>query len=185
MTRANLDALLPVLEAPDPSDQARDPENEGSPIRRPFVGPLVISYVVEEGDLSRAFERGELAATGADEGQLHERALANLARHVETVGIRLRPHGSMMAVSFDGDLEATLMLYPNLWAHLREEIGDELVVAVPASDVLVVSPVDSPEGIAELRAVVARVWPRDDHALATELFQLDRELWSVWEAPAA
>ncbi len=185
MTRANLDGLLPLLEASASHDEALEPENESSPIRRPFVGPLVISYVVEEGDLGRAFERGELAATGADEKQLHERALANLARHVKTVGIRLRPHGSMMAVSFDGDLEATLMLYPTLWTHLRDEFADELVVAVPARDVLVVSPVDSPQGIAELRAVVARVWPRDDHPLATELFQLDRERWSVWEAPAA
>jgi uncharacterized protein YtpQ (UPF0354 family) len=185
VTRANLDGLLPLLEAPASHDETPESEKEGGPIRRPFVGPLVISYIVEEGDLGRAFERRELAASGADENQLHERALANLARHVKTVGIRLRSHGSMMAVSFDGDLEATLMLYPTLWTHLRDEIGDELVVAVPARDVLVVSPGDSREGIAELHAVIERVWPRDDHPLTTELFQLDRERWRVWEAPVA
>jgi uncharacterized protein YtpQ (UPF0354 family) len=81
-------------------------------------------------------------------------------------------------------LEATLMLYPTLWAQLCEEMGDDLVVAVPARDVLAVSPIDSPEGIAELRAVVQRVWPRDDHPLTTELFQFGSGQWRVWERPS-
>jgi uncharacterized protein YtpQ (UPF0354 family) len=183
MTLDRLGGVLPVLGAP----AARGPNSldEGSAIRRPFVGPLVTAYVVEEGDLARTLERRDLAASGMDERQLHERALQNLAKHVETVGIRLRPYGSIMAVLFDGDLEATLMLYEPLWNHLCDEFADELVVAVPARDVLVASPADSPEGLAELRAVVARVWPRDDHPLTPEMFRLGREPWGVWSSPAA
>jgi hypothetical protein len=90
----------------------------------------------------------------------------------------------MMAVLFDGDMEATLMLYPTLWAQLGEEMGDDLLVAVPARDVLAVSPLDSPEGIAELHAVIERVWPKDDHPLTTELFQFGEGGWRLWEAPS-
>ena len=124
-----------------------------------------ISYIVDEGDSDRALRHRDLLATGLDETRIHEQAIANFARHVKAVGIRPRLHGSMMTVAFDGDLEATLMLYPPLWAELSENMGDELVVAVPARDVLAVSPLDSPEGIVELQAVVKRVWPRDDHPL--------------------
>jgi uncharacterized protein YtpQ (UPF0354 family) len=182
MALDRLDGVLPVLEAP----AARVPNSPGggAPIHRPFVGQLVTAYVVEEGDLTRTLERRELAAARMDEKELHARALENLAKHVETIGIRLRPYGSIMAVLFDGDLEATLMLYEPLWSHLCEEFADELVVAVPARDVLVASPADSPAGLAELGAVVARVWPRDDHPLTSELFRIGTEPWGVWSSPA-
>jgi hypothetical protein len=58
-------------------------------------------------------------------------------------------------------------------------------VAVPARDVLAVSPLDSREGIAELQAVIERVWPKDDHPLTTELFQFGAEGWRLWEAPSS
>ena len=177
--------LLPSLEAvPDGDPAILAPSADGSGfLLRPFVGPLVISYIVDEGDSDRALRHRDLLAIGLDEQtELHEQAIANLAGHVKTVGIRPRLHGSMMTVAFDGDLEATLMLYPPLWAQLSENMGDELVVAVPARDVLAVSPLDSPEGIVELQAVVKRVWPRDDHPLTTELFLFSEGNWSIWKA---
>src|SRR5438309_151438 len=109
MTFDRLDGVLPVLEAPAAS-RVPNSLGEGAAIHRPFVGQLVTAYVVEEGDLARTLERRELVAARMDEKELHARALGNLAKHVETVGIRLRPYGSIMAVLFDGDLEATLML---------------------------------------------------------------------------
>src|SRR5689334_6074456 len=147
MAHDDLDDLLPVLRVADELDEA-SPTRDGDEklVLRPFVGQLLISYVVEKGDLGRPFSERDLRVSGIDELRLHERALDNLARHVRSVGIRLRAYGSIMAVLFDGDLEATLMLYPTLWDHLREEMGDELVVGVPARDVLAVSPLESAEG---------------------------------------
>jgi hypothetical protein len=179
----SLDGILPLIGAraePAPAPLF-GPVVEGGPVLRPFVGRLVISYVAEEGS-GRVFRHGDLILAGVDEPTLHRRALENLARHVKKVGIRLRPFGSMMAVLFDGDLEATLMLYATLWAHLREEMGDDLVVAAPARDVLAISPTDSPQGIAELKAVVQRVWPKDDHPLTADLLQLSGERWGVWKS---
>jgi len=174
--------VLPALEALPEGGPAALPADESGFVLRPFVGRPVISYIVDEGDSDRALRHRDLLASGLDESRIHEQAIDNLARHVKAVGIRLRLHGSMMTIAFDGDLEATLMLYPTLWAQLCEEMGDELVVAVPARDVLAVSPLDSPEGIAELRAVIKRVWPREDHPLTTELFRFSEGKWSPWEA---
>lgn len=179
----SLVGLLPRLEAPDAAATSRNVD-ESSPVLRPFVAPLVVSYVVDAGDSDRVFLQRDLLASGLDVSRLHEQALENLTRHVRAEGIRLRSYGSMMAVQFDGDMEATLMLYPTLWAQLCEEMGDELVVAVPARDVLAVSPLESLEGIGELHAVIQRVWPRDDHPLTTELFQFSAGEWRVWEAPS-
>jgi hypothetical protein len=177
----SFDDLLPLLEVLGAHEAATTSitANVVSPVLRPFVGHLVISYTVDEGDSGRALHTSDLLARGIDESSLHQRALANLARHVEKVGIRLRSYGEMMAVLFDGDLEATLMLYPTLWTHLCAELGDDLVVAVPARDVLAVAPVDSREGIAALHAVIERVWPRDEHPLTTELFHFDGKAWRV------
>ncbi len=185
MSKDSLAGLLPNLEAMPPISEAAlsTPSDESSFVLRPFVGPLVISYIVDDGDGDRALRQRDLSTNGLSEAQLHDRAVENLARHVQTVGIRLRPYGSLMAVLFDGDMEATLMLYPTLWTKLCEDMGDELVVAVPARDVLAVSPLDSPQGIAELRAIVKRVWPTDDHALTTQLFELGDGGWSLWKVP--
>ena len=169
--------VLPWLYAP--VDEADD---EATLVLRPFVGTLSVSYVVEQGDSTRALALAELAG-GTTAQALHERALANLVDHVEATGIRLSGHGSIMAVTFDGDMEASLMLYPPLWARLQDEMGDQLAVAVPARDVLAVAPLDSAAGLSELGSVIERVWPRDDHPLSSDIFVMSDGAWSVFAGP--
>ena len=189
MPRDPIMDVLPLLKVADDDegDGSRVADDGESLILRPFVGSLVIAYVVEEGDKTRELRHKDLFASGADakgarealQQGLHDRALANLARYVEKTGIKLKTHGSLMTVQFDGDWEATLLLYPKLWKHLCDEMGDELVVAVPARDVLAVAPLDSDEGVAELGRVVDRVWPRDHHRLSEELLCLVGGEWRV------
>jgi phosphate uptake regulator len=79
--------LLPSLEAlPDGDPALLAPSADGSGfLLRPFVGPLVISYIVDEGDSDRALRHRDLVASGLTETQIHEQAVANLARHVKAM----------------------------------------------------------------------------------------------------
>jgi len=166
--------VLPSLYVP--SDEFVPPSGL---LLQPLVGVIATSYVIEQGDATRALTSADIAMASTTLADLHALALANLARHVELTSIRLNAYGSIMAVIFDGDMEATLMLYPELWTRLHDEMGEHLAVVVPARDVLAIAPADSSDGVAELRAVIERVWPRDDHPLSTDILGHSDGVWSV------
>jgi hypothetical protein len=52
-------------------------------------------------------------------------------------------------------------------------------VAAPARDVICFCDSSSTEGLAELRAVIARVWPGGDHLLSDRIFERKDGRWRV------
>jgi hypothetical protein len=148
-----------------------------SPILEPYVGSLLISYVVDEGSTLRLLTEGERKTSGGvPPAQLRRASIANLVRRVAAQGVRLVPQGGIFAVLFDGNFEATLMLCDDLWPHLHAQLGPTIAAVAPARDVLAVS---SPERVSELREVVSRVWPGGDHLLTQEVFLRGSSGWSV------
>jgi len=96
--------------------------------------------------------------------------------------VRVQSYGQILAVFFDGNLEATLMLHAPLWQHLHRDLGGALVVAAPSRDVLAVCATHDAQGISELRDLIGRVWPTGDHLLAQELLVRRDETWDLWQA---
>jgi hypothetical protein len=169
-------AVLPLV-------RAWDARTEPDGLVTPLVGDLATAYTLEDRDAVRTLTGHDLTRSGVSTEALHARALINLAQHVTRTGMKLQAYGSMMAVIFDGDMEATLLLYDPLWTRLHDEMGDHLVAVVPARDVLAVAPATSSEGIAELRAVVQRVFPRDDHALSRDFYGHHGGRWTALSIP--
>lgn len=163
-----LDGVLPYIKVAATSDADITLSADDSPVVEKFVGDLLITYVVDEGAHLRLVTESERRAAELSVAALREMALANLNAKIAASGVRLAPHANITAVLFDGNLEATLLLWDELIPHLRERHGSELLAAVPARDILAVS---SPAHVNELREVIGRIWPDGDHLLTRDVLR--------------
>jgi hypothetical protein len=92
--------------------------------------------------------------------QLHPHALRQQAlQHLEVLASRAEFHGQPPALmlSFDG-LESSLLLANDFWARLEGAVPGELVVGVPARDVVVVTGSKSAPGLEKAKRCVERVF---------------------------
>ncbi len=128
-----VDRVLPyfnaaIEEATGPSLQL---SADDSPVLEPYIGKLLLAYVVDEGASFRLVSERERRASGISAEMLREAARTNLARKIEASGVRLAPHGNIVAVLFDGNFEATLLLAESFWALVHARLGPELIGGRP------------------------------------------------------
>src|SRR6516164_5839505 len=113
---------------------------------------------------------GRRVVTHADLGQLqlHPQMLRQSAfQHLEVLSSRAEFHGQPPALmlSFEG-LESSLLLANDFWARLEGAVPGELVVGVPARDVVIVTGSQSGAGMEKVRRCVERVFfAGGDHPL--------------------
>jgi uncharacterized protein YtpQ (UPF0354 family) len=152
---------------------------DDSPVLRAFATGLLTAYLVDdEGETFSYVQGRDLRDAGVRAEELHRQAVANLSELADG-RVTVQQSGPVWALFFDGNFEASLMHLDDLWTHgLREYAGDP-VVAIPARDVLAFCDAGSVGGVAELRAVVKRVWPTGDHLLSESLYRRVDGIWRV------
>jgi len=85
--------------------------------------------------------------------------------------VRVTPYGSVIAVSLDGNFDASLILLDELWnGPLAHFVESGFVAAVPSRDVLAFCDRDSDAGRNELRGVISRVMSGGDRLIAERLY---------------
>ena len=109
--------------------------------------------------------------------RIHEAALGNLGVRF-SAGFQVNAYGSWFGLVLDGNFEASTLLVDALWENsLRQFVEGEFAVAVPARDVVAFCDAASPQGLAELYAVVERVYPSADHQLLASLLKRTGSGW--------
>ena len=187
--------IVPVLTARIPVDlQLEFPlPPADAPIREPFVGDIYVSYVLDFTERYEYVAPRRCAELGLAPESLRGRATANLrTRHaglavdwsskVKAVSITLRDDGveGPRAVRRSPSVDASLVLDDDLMEKLAQDVEGDLVVAVPARNVLVASGTAHQDGLAELRRTVDRVWGSGEERLITrDLLVRRRGAWSV------
>lgn len=172
---------LPYLKPVAPSGTAAlNLGGDDSPVMRPFIGRLLITYLVDQGDRFQYVQHRHLDAGGFTEDRLHDRALRNLGLRAAAGEVGTAAHGSITAVFFDGNLESSLMLLDPFWQYIADRLGGgEVLAAAPARDVLAVCPAHSTPGRQELNAAIERLWPVGDHLLTRDLYLRRNDAWQV------
>ncbi|GIH21666.1 hypothetical protein [Rugosimonospora africana] len=174
---------LPYLKpvAPD-GTPALKVSDEDFPVIRPFVGQLLITYLVDKGDRFEYVQHHHLDAAGFTEERLHRHALHNLGLRAAAGEVRTALHCSITAVLFDGNLESSLMLLNPLWPPIADRLGGgEILAAAPARDTLAVCPASSTVGRQELNGLIERLWPVGDHLLTRDIYLRRNDSWQVAE----
>src|SRR4051794_41803138 len=91
--------------------------------------------------------------------------------HLEVLSSRAEFHGQPPALmlSFEG-LESSLLLATDFWSRLEGAVPGELVVGVPARDVVIVTGSQSGAGMEKVRRCVERVFfAGGDHPVSRQV----------------
>ncbi len=134
---------------------------------------LIILYAEDTPRNIRYLGDQELEDLGVDRAGLRAAAIANLDRLLPEVQAQ-GSDGTYMLIA-DGNYEASLLLFDDIWSGDLWTTGSlpvtgEVVVAVPARDVLVVTGSRDAEGLAILREIASDVVAGDPYYLTDQLF---------------
>jgi hypothetical protein len=170
--------LKPVVADDDDAAPVIALEHPNGPVLRVLLPKmLVVSYLVDSGDRLEYVQGRHLREAAMTEDELHAIGLENLAQHCNE-SMKVHPQGAIFAIVAGGNYEASYLLLDDLWDRaLREVVPGPPVVALPARDLLAFGDRDSPEAIAELRAMVARTSGKVDHPLTERLLERRDGAW--------
>ena len=154
--------------------------DEDFPVYQEWLGGLAIFYAVDEGNhFSLILNRDIPEGLTIDE--LHEIAIENLERDVE-FKFNETVFGGYGLIA-GGDHEAGSICLDGIWLWCADQLKDNLVVAVPAKDMVVMVPASDNDKINELIKFVDELFKDGERLLTKQLFLFDIEnnAWSEWE----
>jgi uncharacterized protein YtpQ (UPF0354 family) len=136
--------------------QVQDGQNNTQKARlltEPFNAQLAIVYAEDRPSSTRYLTTRDDAG---DSTQLHDLALANLRRVLPKIEMRSGADGTFL-VTAGGTYEASLLLVDDLWSGGQIKVDGDIVVAVPARDVLLVTGSHNRAGIRNLHDLAAKL----------------------------
>jgi hypothetical protein len=154
------------------------PDDPSAPVRDFLVGSLVVVYAFDEGTRFRTVAQRDLAQLGVDQAALAVAAHDHLLDRMGDLEILERPDGCGM-VRLDGNLEASALLVPQLWDNIGEILGDEVLVAVPAPDIVLFCGAGNHAVRLALRAARDRALAVGHHKMTSDLFRFQGGSWHV------
>ena len=111
--------------------------------------------------------------------ELHELAVENLNRDIEFKlhDANFGGHGLIAG----GDHEAGSICLPGMWDWLVEHLNDNLIVGIPAKDIVVMVPERDTDKVVSLKIFVREIFKTGERLLTTNIFRVDRETkeWTI------
>ncbi|MFB9185768.1 hypothetical protein ACFFX1_47255 [Dactylosporangium sucinum] len=167
-------ALLPVLV---PLREVRR-DDLHAPVLDDFMGGLGVGYSYGPPFGQRLVTWADLQRMEMPRRMLRRQAAHNLDARLDSVAVHGQPPA--LILNFDG-IASTLLLAEALWAGLERSVPGELVVGVPARDVVIVTGSHSPPGLAKVRRAVDRVFfAGDRHLLSRKMLVRRRGIWELF-----
>jgi uncharacterized protein YtpQ (UPF0354 family) len=153
----------------------------GKLITESFVAGLSIVYMLDLPDAARSLQADELAVLKMDRGQLRERALANVeaeigkpAKHIEAL-----PENGIGYLTTQSYYNSSLVLLHAEWKSVSERFGGQLLVAVPAPDVLLYADGRDPHARDALAALAAQIAGKSPTPLFTGVLRWTASGWEI------
>ncbi len=131
-----------------------------------FNNELVIVYVEDDPTRMRYIMTGE--DVGIDREKMRALAIENLRRILPK--IELRSEGDVSLLSAGGDYDASLLLIDDIWSGGQIKVNGDIVVAVPARDVLLLTGSRSRVGLKQVRELAGKFAAQGPYGLTDTLF---------------
>ena len=127
---------------------------EDSPVVNPLAADLDVLYAYDLGPCFQILSARGLAALGLTLEELHQAALENL----RALNLDIQAHGDELSgvIIAGGNYEASLILLPELWDKIESVVKGNLVVSVPARDMVLFAGDAKQENLAQLRRITSR-----------------------------
>lgn len=135
-----------ILPLPKPAGYLGGDSLAAHAVRRPWLGAVVICYVIRGARTFRLILEPDLARWGADREALHRLALANLRRlpMPELPAASDESGGRLIVLSGRDHLDAARLLDPRLHDVVAPVLGSPFGAGVPDRDTLVLFPAADP-----------------------------------------
>jgi hypothetical protein len=144
-----------------------------------FLDDLAVGYTAGPPYGERLLTWADLDRLGLSRRALRREAVEHLNANLDRVRIHGQPPALML--SFDG-LESTVLLADPFWDSLEQSVPGEVVVGVPARDVVIITGSGSPPGLEKVKRAVERVFfAGDQHLLTRHLLVRRHGAWEVFE----
>lgn len=164
--------VLPVLVSPD--DHAYDSQH----VLDGYLDGLMVGYTLGPEFGERLLTWRDLDRFEVSRRELRRRAAGYLDRMVDRVEIHGQPPALML--SFAG-MESSVVLADDFWDGLAGSVPGEVVIGVPARDVVILTGSRSPSGIAKAQRAVNRVfYAGGPHLLLHHLLVRRHRGWEVY-----
>ncbi|HEY8471766.1 MAG TPA: hypothetical protein VIL37_03915 [Natronosporangium sp.] len=163
-----------------------DPQLSPDELTDGFLGDIVVGYTPGPPYGRRLLTWQEHDLSGMSRRQLRRQAAENLYAVLDQVGVHGQPPTLM--ISFNGveGLESSVLLAPAFWDDLASAVPGELVVGVPARDVVMFTGSQSQSGLQKLRRAVDRViFAGGPHLLCQDLLVRRGRRWEIFHPAMA
>ncbi|MEO0615773.1 MAG: DUF1444 family protein [Pseudomonadota bacterium] len=182
----DIDSLFPVIKDMSYIAQIRelmrttegaDPDAPFPLYFEPLNRDLVVMYAFDS-EASIRFASGEdIEALGIEGRELQIRALDNLLAYLPEIG--REGDDSLSMIVADGNYEASLLLYDEIWSRDVFRVAGDIVIFVPARDVLIVTGSEDQDGLARARDLVAD--NEFSYAISPHAYVRTADGWSRFE----
>lgn len=169
----------PGEEVPNSTQEIELKEEEEQPIMQNWLGNLAIFYAVDEGDQFSLVLKRDLPTKVSIE-ELHEIATTNLDRDVEFTFNETGFGGHGLIAG--GDHQAGSLTLKGIWEWCADQIQDNLIVAVPAKDLIMMVPENDKDKLNSLKDFVTEIFKDGKRLLTKQLYRFDKSNyeWTQW-----
>jgi uncharacterized protein YtpQ (UPF0354 family) len=129
------------------------------------MGDLAVVYAWDRARTIKYASRTDLEALGVTHAELPELAISNLRKRLPPE-LSTRGDGRSFVFTAGGNIEASLVLVPEIWDDLAAQLPGDIVACVVARDVCLVTATGIPDGTQSLVAARDRIV---DGMVASEL----------------
>ena len=179
------DRIYPMIkptsnEGNDTSTRLKLKDND-LPIIEPYLAELHIAYDIDNEGYYSYVNSGDLTQWNINKDTLSKIAMENL--NILANG-RAQYHGDSTygMIVLNGNLEASLMLSDGFWEAITQTIKQKnLVIGIPAKDVLLITHLESSDGILTLKQAIKKIYEQGDHLITKWLFKREDGAWSKFE----
>ena len=151
---------------------------EDSIISKTWIGDLIIFYAADTGENFQILLERDVPKEITKE-ELHQLAIDNLNRDVE-YKLHDTNFGGYGLIA-GGDHEAGSICLPGVWDWLSENLNDNLIIGIPAKDLVVFVPESDTDKISNLKIFVYDIFKTGERLLTRNIFKFDRNSkeWSI------
>ncbi|MEL7537937.1 MAG: DUF1444 family protein [Pseudomonadota bacterium] len=144
----------------------------------PLTDGLVVFYVLDTPSNIRYVSRGDLAASGIGFDDLREVAVGNLDSLMEQ--LEAMAGEGFYALFLDGNYDASLLLVDAIWNSGSFDVAGDLVVAVPARDILLITGSDEDSGLEMLVEFADKSYDESPYRLTRNFYRRSGNSWELF-----
>lgn len=171
------DAIVPTVKDREWLEEMRAMRaqggNVGDIVHEALNEALIVAYAIDTPSNIAYLNEDELAGLDVERSALRALAVRNLRHLLPRIEVHRGERLGMVVA--DGNYEASLLLFDDLWARESERFRGDPVVAVPARDVLVFADSADAGAVAELAALARQIHQEAGYALSDRVFRVQRD----------